>query len=89
MVITVNGTPIKVSADYEEYLELMCKAVVKPGEDPVPNTTLMLESILRDNYTSNIKQHAAVRPRRVAEKIKAIEAQAMAVIEESANEVIG
>lgn len=89
MVITVNGTPIKVSDDYDEYLVLMCKAVVKPGEDPVPNTTLMLEAIIRENYTANIKQHAAVRPRRLAEKIKAIEAQAMAVIEESANEVIG
>lgn len=88
MIVTVNGVDINLAPEYEEYLALMQQAVVKPGEAPVSSPAEMVARILRDNYSSNIQQHAAVRPKSVAEKIKAIEAAAADVFKEATEKAI-
>jgi hypothetical protein len=89
MVITVNGVDINLAPEYDEYIELMQVAVVKPGESPVPSSHEMVKRILLDNYSANIQQHAAVRPKSVADKIKAVEAQAAAVFAQAIEKVVG
>jgi len=89
MLITVDGTEINLAPEYDEYLELMCAAVVKPGEPPIASKAEMVKRVLLDNYAANIQQHAAVRPKKVAEKIKAVEAQAVAVFQAAVDGVVG
>jgi len=76
MQITIDTTPITLSPDYDEYIDLMCAAVVKPGDPPIESRAEMVKKILADNYASNIQQHASVRPKSVASQIKEVEALA-------------
>ena len=76
MTITVDSITLNLSAEYAEYLDLMCSAVVKPGDPPIESLSKMVEKILLDNYASNIQQHATVRPKKVAEQFKSIELEA-------------
>jgi len=89
MVVTVNGVEINLAPEYDEYIDLMCAAVVKPGDPPIASSAEMVKKILLDNYSLNIQQHAAVRPKKVAEKIKAVEAQAVAVFQAAVDGVVG
>lgn len=89
MKILVDNTEINLAPEYDEYLELMCAAVVKPGEPPIQSKAEMVKRVLLDNYAANIQQHAAVRPKKVAEKIKAVEAQAAAVFQAAVDGVVG
>tara|TARA_R110000868_G_scaffold123883_1_gene327774 strand:+ start:170 stop:439 length:270 start_codon:yes stop_codon:yes gene_type:complete len=88
MQITINNTPIALSDEYAEYIDLMRVAVVKPGEPPVESAVEMVKRILLDNYAANIQQHAAVRPKSVAEKIKAIESQALSTFQEAVEKCV-
>lgn len=81
MKITVGAAEITLSEEYTEYLDLMCAAVVKPGEPPVESRAKMIEKILLDNYGSNIQQHAAVRPAKLAAHFKELETSAAAAIQ--------
>lgn len=81
MKILIDNTEINLSAEYEEYLELMRQAVVKPGEPPVSSNVEMVKRILLDNYGSNIQQHAAVRPAKLAAHFKELETSAAAAIQ--------
>ena len=89
MVIKVNDIDLAISPDYEEYLQLMKAAVVKPGEPPIASDAEMVKKILLDNYAAVIQQHAAVRPKSVAEQIKAVEAQAAAVFAQAVEKAVG
>lgn len=76
MKLSVNGTELNLSPEYEEYLNLMCTAVVPPDTPPIESLPKMVEKILLDNYSINIQQHPQVRPKSVAEKFKEIELEA-------------
>lgn len=89
MVITVDEVELVMSPEYDEYIALMQAAVVKPGEPPISSALEMVKRILLDNYSANIQQHAAVRPKAVAEKIRLVEKQAAAVFAEAAEKAVG
>lgn len=89
MIVTVNGFEINLAPEYDEYVALMCAAVVKPGDPPIASAHEMVKKILLDNYSSNIQQYAAVRPKAVAEKIKAVEAAAAAVFAQAVEKAVG
>ena len=88
MKILIDNTEINLAPEYSEYLELMRNAVVKPGEPPVPSNAEMVKRILQDNYSANIQQNAIVRPKSVAEKIKALESAAVSVFKEATEKAI-
>ena len=88
MKITINNTEIELSPEYDEYIDLMRTAVVKPGDPPVADAAEMVKKILLDTYLANIQQHPSVRPMSVAAKIAEIEKQAGAVFYESAYNAI-
>jgi len=87
MQITIDNTPINLSPDYDEYIDLMCAAVVKPGDPPIESRAEMVKKILADNYSSNIQQHASVRPKAVAAQIKEVETLAAEAFKRSVSGV--
>jgi len=82
MLITLDSTTIPVPEHYEEYLELLAAASVKPGE-PVPSKETVLQRILADNYSAHIRQYPSVRPAKIAEKIKALEDEANGIFNQA------
>lgn len=87
MKITVNDTLISVPAEYDEYLDLLGIASVKPG-DPVPSKETVVQRILTDNYDAHIRQYPSVRPAAIAAKIKELEEAANVVFKQATTALV-